>query len=105
VITLNLTILNPRTTDYNRDHTISSLSQSEVQIFPNPTNSFVTINLNSSKDSFSYKLLTVDGKLLDSATISGNLAEINLSVYPPALYLIEINAEDGIRLIEKVIKY
>jgi hypothetical protein len=105
IITLNLNILNPRTPDYNNDNTIVTFSQSDVQIFPNPTNAFVTIHLNSSKDSFTYKLLTVEGKVLQSNIISSNRAEVNLSDFPPALYLIEINAEDGSKIIKKVIKY
>jgi hypothetical protein len=105
IITLNLNILNPRAPDINNDNTIVTFTQSDVQIFPNPTNALVTINLNSSKDSFTYKLLTVEGKVLESNIISSNRAEVNLSDYPPALYLIEINAEDGSKIIKKVIKY
>jgi hypothetical protein len=105
IITLNLNILNPRSPDINNDNTIVTFTQSDVQIFPNPTNALVTINLNSSKDSFTYKLLTVEGKVLESNIISSNRAEVNLSDYPPALYLIEINAEDGSKIIKKVIKY
>jgi hypothetical protein len=62
-----------------------------ARIYPNPVKSILTIE--SSKEIASYKILTLDGKLLTENT--KNDGKIEVQFYSAGIYLLELKALDG----------
>jgi hypothetical protein len=63
-------------------------------VYPNPTTSFVTINL-AQIESFSYQLLSLDGKLVASQIdVTTDQFEIDLSNQARGVYSLKVYSED-----------
>ncbi|MDC1395124.1 M36 family metallopeptidase, partial [Bacteroidia bacterium] len=77
-----------------RGETIDNVSISEfdemskVQIYPNPAEEYITIQVLGSSD-FSYSVTTIDGKLIKNGR-SGNQIRIPVKGYSKGLYLISV---------------
>jgi hypothetical protein len=78
----------------------------EVSIFPNPTNSNVTIQLNNPSISpATISLLNINGQVLDvkESEYSSGTFEMNLKSYPEGIYMIQIQTNEA-QVIRKVVK-
>lgn len=88
----------------------TSLNQTNIQIFPNPTHDLLTVwYYNDRTENLKYTLKSAQGQQLLSSQIqvtSGkNEIQIDLSTYPDGIYLIEtIDQRQSNRFFEKVIK-
>lgn len=74
-----------------------------IYLFPNPTIDFVTVNNNETNKPFVYKILDLTGRML----IMGNARfndQINIENLISGNYLIQIETENGEKIIEKLRK-
>ncbi len=62
----------------------------DVQIFPNPSNSAITI-VSEKNLSTEFKIFSVQGSLLQSGQLQGTTNTINVSALPNNIYLLQIN--------------
>lgn len=74
-----------------------NFSEDDIKLFPNPTNSNITLNTN---EDGTMELFNTNGESLLSNEIHHGINEINLSGLSPGTYLLRINAKST-----KVIKY
>lgn len=67
---------------------------SNINLYPNPTQDIVLINLKSFKGAIAYQLIDATGKAIDAQQLSGGgIVEQNLSDYPSGIYYISISSE------------
>ncbi len=80
---------------------LDEVSNSTIQVFPNPTSNEITIISKSMMKSI--KLRDINGKLLEHLTILGNQSKVQLEKYSNGVYLLEVLTDEG-TIIEKIIK-
>ncbi|SDE80518.1 T9SS type A sorting domain-containing protein [Epilithonimonas hungarica] len=78
---------------------VSDISKTQINIFPNPTSNF--INIKSNEIIKSVKLYNASGSLIK--TENANLSKIDISTFPKGNYLISIETDSGIET-KKIIK-
>ena len=78
----------------------------EGNIYPNPTNGLLHIDLSGQEESLSKQvsIYSVTGQIIDSYVFNSHNFEINLQDYPSGIYIIKVTDETGIVLQEKIIK-
>lgn len=69
-------------------------TKEKISVFPNPTYSNITIN--SNQDIIAVKILSGNGKLLNTISIHQNQASVNLSHLKPGVYFLKIVTSEGI---------
>jgi hypothetical protein len=74
---------------------------SSISIYPNPTNSFVTINCNSNIKSI--ELYDVQGRILETSIENNTSAKLDISEKQNGIYFLKINTENGSK-VEKIVK-
>jgi uncharacterized repeat protein (TIGR01451 family) len=74
---------------------------SSISVYPNPTNSFVTINCNSNIKSI--ELYDVQGRILETSIENNSAAKLDISVKQNGIYFLKINTENGSK-VEKIVK-
>ena len=73
---------------------------SSVQVFPNPTNEQVTVQLHATN--IQLELVDAQGKILHTTYFS-NETNVNLTSYPVGVYLIRLKTE-GETIVKRVVK-
>ena len=96
------------TTVFGNTTSTKTLSENglEVSIFPNPTNSNVTVQLkNPSNSPANISLLNINGQVLDTKKLeySSGTFGMNLTSYPEGIYMIQIQTDEA-QLVRKVVK-
>ena len=78
----------------------------EGNIYPNPTNGLLHIDLSGQEESLSKQvsIYSVTGQIIDSYVFNSHNFEINLQDYPSGIYIIKVTDETGIVLQGKIIK-
>jgi hypothetical protein len=68
----------------------------QLRVFPNPTVDLLSIDAQRSPESFSLELMDTAGRplLLQRSMLQGTTHQINLSNYPPGIYLLRLRTED-----------
>ena len=91
------------TTNLRTSESLSSESfeDSSIAIYPNPTNSFVTIQT-TLNDELSISLFDITGKQLQTSTMSGDL-QLDLNPYASGVYFVKIN-NGSQSLTKKIVK-
>jgi hypothetical protein len=94
-------------TDTSICYTINSvgidvIKSEKVQIFPNPTNDFVTVSFGN-LDVQSIQIMDAHGKLIQTIEVVANDMNIDLSVYGFGVYFFKIQTTNGIT-IERIVK-
>jgi subtilisin family serine protease len=82
---------------------ISQVDKITFEIFPNPTNSFININIDGEIDD----LLVTDvlGKLQCAQyNLNQSFATISLSELPDGIYFLQLKTNDGLYLSQKIVK-
>ena len=77
----------------------------EILVYPNPTNGYLSISihdLNGEKSELRFLTLAGD-ELLSKKVIDGQNIDLDISGYPPGLYLIVLNTPKG-NWYEKIFK-
>lgn len=78
-------------------------ASSNLQIYPNPSNTFVTIALSDSKLK-NIVITSLDGKVIQSRNVKSNSEQIDVSGFSNGMYFIAIQTDDGKTIIKKFIK-
>jgi hypothetical protein len=73
------------------------------KIYPNPTNSAITIELENFDKNTSYELVEITGKLLETGKFNSALNTINLSQYNNGIYFLKTNFSNQQTRISKII--
>lgn len=89
-----------QTTYQNLSNSIHQLDSS-ISIYPNPTNSFVTINCNSNIKSI--ELYDVQGRILETSIENNTTSKLDISDKQNGIYFVKINTENGSK-VEKIVK-
>lgn len=69
-------------------------SSISTKLFPNPTNSFVTIQASAEITDGVLLLNDLSGRTLTQQTFSGTQTTLNLSTLPAGVYFVRLNAKD-----------
>ena len=73
------------------------LSQMEIEIYPNPTQNEVTINLSSFKnEKVRIRVFDIYGKLIQDLQSTNSIEKVDFSSSKSGMYLISIESKDGI---------
>lgn len=74
---------------------VDDFNASSFNVYPNPTNSILNIELNSSHTNLTYQIFDILGKQITTETLeAGNLSQIDVSNWNSGLYLIKISTGD-----------
>lgn len=74
-----------------------------ANIYPNPANDFFTISFNEIQENTRAMLYDVSGKMITEIVLTNaNQQRVDVSNYPPGLYMVEIQSANGI-VIQKVL--
>ncbi|MDH4472963.1 MAG: GEVED domain-containing protein [Fluviicola sp.] len=79
---------------------LTEITDASIQVFPNPTNSDVTITMTATEASV--EVVDAQGKILQAVTV-GNGEKVNLSTYETGVYFLRIRTVNGSTL-ERVVK-
>ena len=89
-----------QTTYQNLSNSIHQLDSS-ISVYPNPTNSFVTINCNNTIKSI--ELYDVQGRILETSIENSTTSKLDISEKQNGIYFVKINTENGSK-VEKIVK-
>ncbi|PZF74743.1 ELWxxDGT repeat protein [Taibaiella soli] len=70
------------------------LANETVTVFPNPTKDIFTVRFSQSAKA-TIKLLNMSGVLLKNETVNGLTKDIDLTGFPPGIYLLDITNDSG----------
>jgi hypothetical protein len=74
-------------------------------VYPNPANDFITLKIeNCDLTNLAFKLLDVNGKVLENRQITGNETIISMTNFPPAIYILRISSDNKEIKTFKIIK-
>lgn len=90
------------TATYNLTTGINENNNLTIILYPNPTSSIVNIELPSLNNA-QIELLSMDGQLILSSTVTENVITLNLSQYSDGIYFIRILTGDG-SITRKIVK-
>lgn len=79
-----------------------SNDKSDIILFPNPTNDYITITNTSAEPVTSVEVYDLSGKLLQRY-LKQNISTIDLSLLPPSMYFIKVMTENKITM-QKIIR-
>lgn len=81
---------------YDRETSINSEYDEEVVISPNPTSSFVNLEINCVEPFASYQINDINGLLIYQSTIQSSFGglQIDFTAYPIGVYLLTINCNN-----------
>jgi hypothetical protein len=86
---------------------VYALDENEnIKIFPNPTAEKLTIETKNIFENADLTLTDLSGKLMHQELLNGESAEVNISILPLGIFLVNINDKEGKRLsIHKILKH
>lgn len=81
---------------YNRETFVQPNYTEEITIFPNPTGSFIKINLNCPEPQISYQINNTQGLLIFQNIVpnQGSNLQIDFSPYPTGVYFLTLNCNN-----------
>ncbi len=88
--------------EYTENVGLISNFQSEIKVYPNPSNNYVTIENNSNK-SMSIELISCTGQLILSDNVLSK-KQIDLSMLKAGIYILKIKCDNRILGINKIVK-
>ena len=74
---------------------VSEEDRLEVDVYPNPTSDYLTINVKDGESSFSYNLMSSDGKLVKTGTSIKN-GQINIQELETGIYHLQVMGESKV---------
>ncbi len=69
--------------------------ENTISIYPNPTSGLITVDLGNNSSLVSYKITTIDGKMVEAGYTSNNLISIDLGNESRGVYFISIHQADS----------
>ncbi|MGE0561302.1 MAG: T9SS type A sorting domain-containing protein [Flavobacteriales bacterium] len=73
---------------------IKETANTNVSIYPNPTNGVVTIDLGNNANVVNYSITTIEGRVIENAKVTTNLIKVDLSKESEGVYFVRINTEN-----------
>lgn len=70
-----------------------------IEAYPNPTRDYVNVLINQEFESASGKVLNLNGQLMHKFNIQYRTTSVNLSSYPPGIYIIQLQIDNQIESI------
>jgi len=77
------------------------LSVSGIELFPNPSNAFVQLNVPSELVGISYEITSANGQLLNFGLVSSEKNTINLSAFASGIYMLNLSSGEVLRLVKE----
>lgn len=81
---------------------LDDFSSNEMKLYPSPATDKVVLELPNGTVCKHIKIYSIDGRLLKCQ--NDNFENIDISILPSNIYIVEANLEDGIVLVEKIVK-
>ena len=78
---------------------VNSSANSVELVYPNPSNGVVTIPLNYQTKN--YRILTLDGRIVQAGVIG---AQLDFSVLKNGMYVLQIETEGGVVLMQRLVR-
>jgi hypothetical protein len=75
----------------------------ELSVYPNPTTDLLTLKVEKIEN-LHYQLIDLQGKLIESKTVSSNSSEISLENQPTAIYFLKVTKNNQLIKTFKIIK-
>lgn len=100
-LTTNTMVYSFPPADHQSLHTFN-FTKSTIQLFPNPTTTFITIDNNIERIN-TIKITDIQGRVLQTRAINDTKAQLDLSNYQSGTYFIEIKTETGVE-VKKIVK-
>jgi hypothetical protein len=82
---------------------LPALAGATTLLFPNPSNG--TLNIHTAASDFHYAIYTITGQLLQSASLTGNHAVIDLQAVHPGVYFVRIGQNGKTETRKLVLSY
>jgi len=89
--------------DYNGNYSYSKVNsvifndlKNKIHIYPNPTNDFLTIDINNSNKFNTILIIDVKGKIVSQSNLLHSVTDINLSEIPNGTYFIQLLGDNSI---------
>ncbi len=81
---------------YSEDCAVGTneISNTDVSIYPNPTNDMLNIILDTTNELVKYTVLTIDGKIVVEGKTTENTIKIDLQNNSNGIYILKINGEN-----------
>lgn len=73
---------------------IDESSLVDVSLYPNPTNEYIILKINTSLDNLNYNLYDMTGRIVSKGIISSNETKIDARDYVPGQYQLIINQKE-----------
>ncbi len=83
---------------------ISKVDDSELQLFPNPANSELFINMTDMPINSSYSIINIEGQIILSGSIRNAKQPINISNLSKGIYFVQINSDNYKQIVRKFTK-
>ncbi|MDO5614996.1 MAG: zinc-dependent metalloprotease [Cruoricaptor ignavus] len=77
--------------------TSETVSKSDISVYPNPANNYIYIKL---KNNNVLKIYNTSGQLVHSATLSKGENKIDISTFPPGIYLLTTSSGNSLKIIK-----
>lgn len=83
---------------------INDLANNDIQIYPNPANDYLMINLANIEGEYTIEIKSIDAKFVATYNnLKGNTQKINVSILPTGSYLMYISTKSQTRVLKFVI--
>lgn len=73
---------------------INESSLADVSLYPNPTNEYIILKIDTSLDNLNYNLHDMTGRIVSKGIISSNETKIDARDYAPGQYQLTINQKE-----------
>jgi hypothetical protein len=90
--------------DSNSNVSVDEIEQLDLNIYPNPTNGYITLSSNNSNIE-EITLMDIHGKVMVNKETSSHKIEIDVTNYPSGVYFVSAQLSNGRATTKKVIKY
>ena len=61
-----------------------------IKIYPNPVSEKLTIEIKDNSEIIFYQLINMNGKIVKSGDLRGNITSIDIEKFPPSIYTLKI---------------
>lgn len=85
--------------NYDSQTGVHSYNDEEIRISPNPTSSFININLNCAESLNNYQISDISGALVKQGTLQSQYSSLHFDFtsYPSGVYFLTINCYDQVK--------
>ncbi len=82
----------------------NSIDDENINIYPNPANSYVTVNIKEGIKNAWINIISIDGRIVKQKSMSDNIENIQLHDLNPGIYVIKVAYKDASMVKKLIIK-